>query len=69
MRLRKKDGQDRSLKKAIFLLPMLLIIRGKWNEVFNNNNPVYLELGCGRGKFLNTSAQLHPRNKLYRCRS
>lgn len=28
--------------------------------VFGNDNPLYLELGCGKGSFAITSAQLHP---------
>ena len=29
-------------------------------EVFGNDNPLYLELGCGKGAFAIQSAQLHP---------
>lgn len=25
--------------------------KGKWNEFFGNNNPVVLELGCGKGEY------------------
>lgn len=25
--------------------------RGKWNSFFKNNNPIVLELGCGRGEY------------------
>lgn len=25
--------------------------KGKWNKIFNNNNPIYLELGCGNGEY------------------
>jgi tRNA (guanine-N7-)-methyltransferase len=25
--------------------------KGKWNEHFKNNNPIVLELGCGRGEY------------------
>jgi len=28
------------------------ILKGKWNqEIFRNNNPVILELGCGKGEY------------------
>lgn len=30
--------------------------KGKWKEEFKNQNDIYLELGCGRGKFLYTQA-------------
>ncbi len=30
------------------------------HDVFGNDNPLYLELGCGKGAFAIQSAQLHP---------
>ena len=26
--------------------------KGKWKEVFNNNNPIYIEIGMGKGDFI-----------------
>ncbi|MBR6014997.1 MAG: tRNA (guanosine(46)-N7)-methyltransferase TrmB [Firmicutes bacterium] len=34
--------------------------KGKWHEVFGNDNPIYLELGCGKGKFISTHAAKYP---------
>lgn len=34
--------------------------KGKWREVFNNNNPICLELGMGRGSFIIEMAKTHP---------
>ncbi len=35
--------------------------RGRWNKkIFRNENPVTLELGCGKGAYTTTLAQLHP---------
>ena len=31
--------------------------KGKWNEVFKNNNPIYIEIGCGKGKFITSLAE------------
>ena len=31
--------------------------RGKWNEFFQNNNDIYLEIGCGSGNFTVVNAQ------------
>lgn len=36
-------------------------MKGKWNqEFFNNNNPIVLELGCGRGEYTVGLARLFP---------
>lgn len=34
--------------------------RGKWHEYFGNHNPVYLEIGSGRGTFITTLAAMNP---------
>ncbi len=33
---------------------------GKWNNFFKNNNPVVLELACGKGEYTTSLAGLHP---------
>lgn len=35
-------------------------LKGKWKEVFNNNNNIELELGCGRGAFVCEMAKRYP---------
>lgn len=35
-------------------------LKGRWNQVFKNDNPIYLELGAGRGKFTTISAERNP---------
>jgi len=35
-------------------------IKGKWNEFFHNNNPIILELACGKGEYAVGLGQLHP---------
>ena len=52
MRLRKKQWVRPELEESNLFLPRASVNKGKWNEVFGNSNPIYLELGCGRGKFL-----------------
>ncbi len=34
--------------------------KGKWNEFFGNNNPIILELGCGKGEYTVGLAQKYP---------
>jgi tRNA (guanine-N7-)-methyltransferase len=35
-------------------------LRGKWNSFFGNDNPITLELGCGKGDYTVTLARIHP---------
>jgi tRNA (guanine-N7-)-methyltransferase len=36
-------------------------LKGKWSErVFGNNNPIVLELGCGKGEYTVALAELYP---------
>lgn len=37
-----------------------LINQKKWHDVFGNNNPIYLELGMGRGDFIINMAKKYP---------
>ena len=35
-------------------------VKGHWNEVFENDHPLYLEIGMGKGAFLMEQARRHP---------
>jgi len=35
-------------------------LKGKWNEHFGNNNPIVLELGCGKGEYTVGLARRYP---------
>lgn len=35
-------------------------LKGNWHSLFRNNNPVVLELGCGKGEYTVSLAKLHP---------
>lgn len=34
-------------------------LKGRWKEVFGNDNPVYIEIGMGKGQFLTEMAARH----------
>ncbi len=34
--------------------------KGKWQSVFQNNNPIYLEIGMGKGDFILENAKTYP---------
>ena len=42
----------------IILNPYLYI--GKWQNVFNNFNPIYIEIGMGKGNFILENAKRYP---------
>ena len=35
-------------------------LKGKWNTFFGNDNPIVLELGCGKGEYTVALAELYP---------
>lgn len=34
--------------------------KGNWAKVFGNNKPIYLEIGCGKGRFVTELAKANP---------
>ncbi|XXM71895.1 tRNA (guanosine(46)-N7)-methyltransferase TrmB [Lysinibacillus sphaericus] len=34
--------------------------KGKWNEVFGNDNPIHIEVGTGKGQFVTEMARANP---------
>lgn len=52
MRLRKKPWARPELENCNFFITNPKEFKGKWNELFKNNNDIYLELGCGKGTFV-----------------
>ncbi len=62
MRRRKVKGADIKLLsyKDYVVRDNIESLKGKWNELFNNDNPIYAEFGTGRGKFLTTLAKQNP---------
>lgn len=34
-------------------------LKGNWNQLFNNNHPIVLELGCGKGEYTVELAKIH----------
>ena len=54
-----KDA-DNILESSSYLIKNPEKYKGSWKSLFNNNNPVCLELGMGRGSFIIEMARLHP---------
>lgn len=59
-RLRKKWwARDAMVGSGIFIEDVYAHA-GKWHEEFGNDNPIHLELGCGRGDFVAQTAEANP---------
>ena len=39
-------------------------LKGKWNSFFKNDNPIVLELGCGKGEYTIALAKKNPKKKI-----
>lgn len=60
MRLRKKWWARPEMEESPLVITEPREYKGKWKEVFNNDNEIYLELGCGRGEFVTKNAVDNP---------
>ncbi len=58
MRIRCKPWARPELEACPFFIHEPKSLRGNWNQVFKNDKPIYLELGCGKGGFA-SQAVLH----------
>lgn len=63
MRMRFKPYAGPELAACPFCVDEPMLCRGKWREQFARPaQPLMLELGCGKGKFLAQMAAAHPEN-------
>ena len=60
MRIRFKTWARPELEASEFYIDNPEEYKGKWKELFKSNNPIHLELGCGKGGFI---SQLAVKNK------
>ncbi len=61
MRLRKiKEAQTILQEDSMYVVQQPTDWKGKWNQLFQNRQPIHLEIGMGKGKFLLELALQHP---------
>lgn len=60
MRLRNIKNKEEIIKNSEYIIENYKEYKGKWHTVFNNNNPIYIEIGMGMGKFIRENAQKYP---------
>lgn len=57
----KIKNADKIVKDSPYVVNNPTIYKNKWHkEAFKNNNPIYLELGMGRGDFIIDMAKTYP---------
>ena len=60
MRLRNIKNKEEILNNSKYIILNPKEYKGKWNNVFKNNNPIYIEIGMGKGKFILENALKYP---------
>lgn len=60
MRLKKVKGAFEKCAESEFIVHNAKENKGKWNEIFGNNNPLHVEIGMGKGRFITTLSKRNP---------
>ena len=60
MRLRHIKGAEEEIAESPYVVQEPKELKGKWHEFFGNNNPIRIEVGMGKGKFIMELAERNP---------
>ena len=60
MRLRHIKGAEEEIAESSYVVQETKELKGKWHEFFGNNNPIRIEVGMGKGKFIMELAEKNP---------
>lgn len=60
MRLRNIPGAREVMEASPYVYTQPQEHKGHWREEFGNRAPLYIEVGMGKGQFIQTMARLHP---------
>lgn len=60
MRIRRKPEAIQILKDHPLVYQHSEPLIGKWSSIFNNDHPIHVELGTGKGQFLAKASELYP---------
>lgn len=60
MRLRNIKGADDAILKSPFAIKEPEKKKGNWRAVFENSNPIHIEVGMGKGQFITELALKNP---------
>ncbi len=60
MRLKNVKGANEIIVKGKYYVDNPIEHKGSWNKYFNNDNPIYIEIGMGKGDFIIENAKRYP---------
>ena len=60
MRLRKVKGAREAIETSSLVIHDAITKKGQWQNVFGNSNPIHIEIGMGKGRFLTALAKQNP---------
>lgn len=60
MRLRNVKGANIEVQKSEYVIKNPLDYKGNFKKFFDNENPIYVEIGMGKGKFIIENAVKNP---------
>ncbi len=60
MRLRKLKNSSEIINNSKYIINNPYEYKNKWKEIFNNSNPIHIEIGMGKGKFILENAIKYP---------
>jgi len=61
MRLRNVKNKEKILESCDILISESKEIKGNWRNVFESDNPIYIEIGMGKGDFIIENALKYPK--------
>lgn len=60
MRLKNVKGAKEKIDKSIYVILDPYKYKGNYKTIFNNDNPIYIEIGMGKGNFIVSNALKYP---------
>ena len=60
MRLRHIPGAEEQIAESPWVVQTPQAYKGHWSDKFGNENPIHIEIGMGKGKFIMELAALNP---------
>ena len=60
MRLRNVKGATDVIEQSDYVIKNYKELKGKYKSIFNNDNPICIEIGMGKGNFIIGMAKMYP---------